>query len=47
LFDWGMTTTDPAVLSALANYFDTVEFAHATAITPGSGAPAACGSIHA
>jgi hypothetical protein len=46
LFDWGMTTTDPTVLSALANYFDNVEFVNATAITPGSGTPPACGTVH-
>jgi len=46
LFDWGMTTTDPTLLAALANYFDTVEFAHATAIAGAPGTPA-CGTIHA
>jgi hypothetical protein len=45
LFDWGMTTTDPTVLAALATYFDTVEFAHATAISGSAGAPA-CGTLH-
>jgi hypothetical protein len=45
LFDWGMTTTDPTLLGALASYFDTVEFAHATAIS-GSAATPACGTIH-
>ena len=46
LFDWGMTTTDPTVLSALATYFDNVEFAHSTAIAAGSGTPPACGTVH-
>ncbi len=46
LFDWGMVTYDPAVLNALKTYFDTVEYANATAVTPGSGSPTACGTVH-
>ncbi len=46
LYDWGMVTYDPALLTALASYFDNVEYANATAVTPGSGSPTACGSVH-
>ena len=46
LFDWGMVIEDPTLLTALASYYDNVEFAGSTAITAGSGSPVACGTLH-
>lgn len=46
LFDWGMTTTDPGILSALATYFDNVEYANATAVATPTGTATACGTVH-
>jgi hypothetical protein len=46
LFDWGMVIEDPALLTALASYFDNVEYAGSTAVTAGSGSPTACGTLH-
>lgn len=45
LFDWGMVTTDPALLAALASYFDNTEFANSTAIS-GAGVASTCGTVH-
>jgi hypothetical protein len=51
LFDWGYDITDNSsgMLTALASYFDTVEWANASAIpTPAPGTtPAPCASPHA
>jgi hypothetical protein len=48
LFDWGMDISDPAVLNALATYFDTVEYANATAIpaAPSGTVATSCGTVH-
>lgn len=45
LFDWGMVTTDPTLLAALASYFDNTEFANSTAIS-GAGVASTCGTVH-
>ena len=45
LFDWGMVTTDPTLLAALAAYFDDTEFANSTAIS-GTGVASTCGTVH-